>query len=454
MNSSDTFDYLRLDLVYSRKIAIYVVSLACASVFSYYYYRDDLQLEFIAWLTSFAFYFFLRKLSVDFYWKNKSTRDITISQFELINSIICFYGGLLWGTSSILFLTDVPSEKMLIAMTIYAGVCAGATGSNGATLKGNYAFNFALIISAIIGFSLGHSEVKETLIIIFLLYLVGLAFNMQMVNQSIVKNISLRLDKEYLLSEIEESDRKRINTERQALQSSKMAAIGEMASGMAHEINNPLTIIRGNLTLLSRRIKSMNSGNVDDLSETSINRCLENVERIAKTIDSLKKMSKNDKNTNIEEVEISKIVDDAVGFINEKLKCSNIKFYNEVNECKSLLVCNSTSISQILLSLITNAFQLSANKPHGWIKLDYNEDNKFSYFEVSHSSCEVDKDEIKNALNQTSELIQNPLVYNLILAQALSSENQAEIYMKTTMSGYSLVLKISRNQIPSTNVAA
>ncbi len=451
--NSETFNYQRLDLVYSKRVGIYVVSFACASVFTYYYYQESLKFEFIAWLSAFCFYFLLRRISVVFYWRTKSSGEITTSQYELINTIICFYGGLLWGSSSILFLTDVTPEKMIVAMTIYAGICSGATGTNSATLKGNYSFSFALIASALIGFSLGQNDFKETLMTIFGLYLVGLGFSIYSVHQSIIKNISLRLDKERLLADIEEANTKRMNTERQALQSSKMAAIGEMASGMAHEINNPLTIIKGNLTLLSRRIYSLNNEKTDELSQTSINRCNENIQRIVETINSLKRMSRVNDNNMIEPISVDRIVEDAIGFINEKLKCSNIKLHNEIKE-ENVIHCNSVSISQILLGLIMNAYHLSLHKPHAWIRLEYNEDSEFSYFEVSHSACELDKEEILNALNKSSEFKQNPRVYNLTLARSLSHENHSEIYLKTTISGCALVLKVYKKQSQSNLVAA
>ena len=67
-----------------------------------------------------------------------------------------------------------------------------------------------------------------------------------------------------------------------AAQANRMAAIGEMASGIAHEINNPLAIIRGAAETIEMKLKN------ESLDEESL---VKSLQRIISVTDRIKKIS-------------------------------------------------------------------------------------------------------------------------------------------------------------------
>lgn len=442
VHKDETFNFQRLDLVYSPKYGIYIVSLLCAAFFSYYYYRPEAIVKTAVWLTVFCGYVLLRFLSSLHYWQTKSNGRFNYKFYETEYFIISCFGGIIWGASAYLFLPNFPPEKLIIAMTIYAGVCAGAIGSNSSSIYSNLGFNYSLLGSAMISISFYPSSYKYDLLSIFAIFIVGITMSAFSVYKNILRNLLLRMEKENLLAEIDEANTKRIVIERQALQSSKMATIGEMASGMAHEINNPLTIIKGNLTLIKRRTFSLNNEQEDDVVKTSIDRCLNNIERIVKAIESLKKMSQLSLNNPIQEASIESIIQDSLGFIHEKLKCSNIKLTVDIKNPNQVIVCDTIATSQTLLGIISHAFHSCQDKSFAWIYLYAYNDAQSAFFELSTSEVDKDFKIIKDALENNSFDFQNKSkAYNLALCQSMAKKLGGQITI-SEKNNQSLILQV------------
>lgn len=78
------------------------------------------------------------------------------------------------------------------------------------------------------------------------------------------------------------------------IMASKLASLGEMAGGIAHEINNPLTVIRGNTELILSQIKS---GNLEiEAVSVRLKKVLDLVDRIARIITNLRKFARDASN--------------------------------------------------------------------------------------------------------------------------------------------------------------
>src|SRR5690606_568503 len=99
--------------------------------------------------------------------------------------------------------------------------------------------------------------------------------------------------------------------EQKLIQSSKMASLGEMAGGLAHEINNPLTVIHGLAAQLS---KALEAGNAPKEKLTvQAEKVLQTVERIARIIKGLRTFSRNAEDDPMLLCDVRDIIDETLG---------------------------------------------------------------------------------------------------------------------------------------------
>jgi len=148
------------------------------------------------------------------------------------------------------------------------------------------------------------------------------------------------------------SDRKRL--ESQLIQSEKMAAIGQLAAGIAHEIRNPLGIITNALFDLGEIIESNDPDVREDLRIAK-----EEMRRVQEIIVNLLEFSRESR-AEIEPVDINEIARRTLQLMGKSLQSSAIRVAMELAE---LTPCqaNQNAMRQVILNLITNAVQAMPN---------------------------------------------------------------------------------------------
>lgn len=186
----------------------------------------------------------------------------------------------------------------------------------------------------------------------------------------------------------------------QLVQTSKLAALGEMAGGMAHEINNPLAII----ALLTKRIQSLLKKENPDLSQANnfLSEIDETVIRISRIIKGLRNVSRGADDEDVRDVRISEIFDDVFGICSEKFRMSGVtlelKDENRLHHSK--LRCQRVQLSQVLINLIGNGFDAASKESTGsWVSVNLRSDQKNLFIEVSNSGAAITP-EVKSKLFQ------------------------------------------------------
>lgn len=174
-------------------------------------------------------------------------------------------------------------------------------------------------------------------------------------------------------------------TERSAqlLQQSKLSALGEMAAGVAHEINNPLAIITGRVEQISRRMQRHNL-DPQDLKESIL--VIEKTSyRISKIIKSLMDFSRQGHNIPFSEESISNILSEVSILCEEKFRYKGVEFHSDCQE-DFLVKTRGPQISQVLLNLLNNAFDAVEAATHEkWIKITCSKKNNKAHIEVVDS---------------------------------------------------------------------
>jgi PAS domain S-box-containing protein len=148
------------------------------------------------------------------------------------------------------------------------------------------------------------------------------------------------------------SERRRL--EGQLIQSEKMAAVGQLAAGIAHEIRNPLGIITNALYDLGQLVDADN----DDVTE-DLRIAREEMGRVQSIINNLLEFSRESR-AEIEPVNINELLSKTLRLMHKSLQDSDVRVITEfgpLGPCRA----NQNALRQVILNLITNAVQAMPN---------------------------------------------------------------------------------------------
>ncbi len=176
----------------------------------------------------------------------------------------------------------------------------------------------------------------------------------------------------------------RLAEERQrATLSAKLASIGEMAGGVAHEINNPLTIILGQIELFKTTISR---GETDPANMiTAIEKMQQNVTRIARIVDGLLKFARDGAQNAKRDSSVNQMVRDSLSLCDQQVRNHGIDLSVKLLEVDLQIYCREIEISQILMNLVNNSRAAVSRKSGAWIKIEVSADEDFIEFSVSDS---------------------------------------------------------------------
>ncbi|MEC9282347.1 MAG: ATP-binding protein [Bdellovibrionota bacterium] len=177
--------------------------------------------------------------------------------------------------------------------------------------------------------------------------------------------------------------------EAQAQDEARLKSIGEFASGIAHEINNPLAIIDGYAERLLKEARAKSLTNEKavrygiKLSKT--------VTRATNIVDSLRKISRDGRLVEMQIVSLMPIIETSIGILKEKFRKSGVEV-NVLVEDKTYVFCNEVQISQALLNLIGNAFHAVRDLEEKWILVEAVRANSTVQISITDSGNGISED--------------------------------------------------------------
>lgn len=180
-------------------------------------------------------------------------------------------------------------------------------------------------------------------------------------------SLSVRMALHYTKSQIQ------LARERRAAEAkSKLATLGELTSGIAHEINNPLFAIQGASDLLNM-ICSDEKPDIEEIRALCA-QIENNVGRISRTIRSLKAYSRDSTFDPYTPVSVGSIIDDVRELSFRKVsKASlgeNLEFLLDKNISDLIINCRPGEIVQVLLNLVNNSIDAVQASDDPWIRLE------------------------------------------------------------------------------------
>lgn len=194
------------------------------------------------------------------------------------------------------------------------------------------------------------------------------------------------------ISKIKDLERERNELISKMVASSRMASIGEMAGGIAHEINTPLTSITLMVSELKNELMAQSYGSM------KVSGTLANIEktalRISQIIKGLRSFAVDGVNENFGNISLTEIVDLSLGLIEQRIIKKGIALHVVRDKGDFMVLVQKTLVVQAMVNLLMNAIDAVEGQGNPWIeiKVEGTDENGAPGLSVTDSGLGVPKD--------------------------------------------------------------
>jgi two-component system, NtrC family, sensor kinase len=160
----------------------------------------------------------------------------------------------------------------------------------------------------------------------------------------------------YLTREVKKANDQKCHLDQQLIQSQKLAAIGELSAGIAHEINNPLAIMGQETEWIKHLLKGNNlegPGAADELRD-SLQEIVRQVDRCKEITHKLLDFARK-KDPLIQGADVNKLIEDMARLVEKEASQKNIKIVRDYRKDLPRVQTDPPLLRQVILNLLNNA---------------------------------------------------------------------------------------------------
>ena len=226
-------------------------------------------------------------------------------------------------------------------------------------------------------------------------------------------------------------------------QASKMASLGEMASGIAHEINNPLAIISGKA---SQMITLIDSGRATpELLKAAALKINATAMRIAKIISGLRSFSRDTNADPLIPVPARTIIDNTLELSTERFKFGGVNL-EIVGSTDAMLNCREAEISQVVLNLLNNAYDAVINSPEKWVKVVISEGDNQVFIKVMDSGSGIPPEIVEKIMMPfyTTKPIGQGTGLGLSISKGIIESHGGKFYLDSQIKNTTFVISLPK----------
>ena len=185
----------------------------------------------------------------------------------------------------------------------------------------------------------------------------------------------------------------------QLIMAGKLAEVGEMSAGMAHEINNPLQVMMSEITMIKDLFSDCRTGDpvnkeTLDLMADSVDQIGVQINRCSNITQGLLKFARKTESI-ILKINPHEMINEIVAMVEHQAQLKGITIHQEVDPELPEIESDPSQLQQVFLNLLNNAIYAVKDRADGHIRITSELDDKFILLTVADNGCGIDPDQLK-----------------------------------------------------------
>jgi len=215
----------------------------------------------------------------------------------------------------------------------------------------------------------------------------------------------------------------KIALQQQLLTSEKLASIGLLSAGVAHEINTPLTGISSYVQILQKKLSPSPHSQILEKIEAQ-------TERVARIIKNLLNFARNPSDFSFHQMNLKESLQEIISLIDYKLKKMNIKLELELFPLK-LIWAQGERLNQVFINIILNA--IDAMPKGGTLRIELSQNNNQAIIRIQDTGAGIKKQHLPHIFDPffTTKGIGKGTGLGLSISYAIIKEHEGQIIVKS-----------------------
>ena len=198
-----------------------------------------------------------------------------------------------------------------------------------------------------------------------------------------------------LVGRMEVADLERAKMSEQVIEAGKLASIGELAAGIAHEVNNPVAIMVEEAGWIEDLLADDDLGNAENIDE--FKRALTQIKaqgtRCKQITHKLLSFARKT-DSKLSNLHLNELVEEVVSLSQRTARYSNVKIETELDPVLPPMTASPAEVQQVLLNLINNAID-AIGKEGGTITIRTRTENGHTVIDVEDTGCGIPESQIQ-----------------------------------------------------------
>ena len=352
---------MKVELIIRQGSSALVVGFFNVIIFAYAVRHTTGSQNLYLWVAAMVVIAVARLATFRVFQKTRAGTQFNAELWEDLVAAGAFLAAAGWGYASLgIVAPDSLIDEAFLGFVL-AGTTAGAAVAYCTSMRTVLLYLLPATIPYAVRLLGEHEPMQNAMAFMLVMYTALLFMTVSRLKSRLIDALVVNFQKESLVDELK-------TTKDLFSQTAKMAELGKMAAAIAHEINNPLAILRGYNGSLQAKAED-GEVSVEDIKRIT-GKIDSTVVRMAKIVTGLKVFGRDSRSDAFAQVLVEKIVTDTLELCHARFKARAVELRVVPIAADAFLTCQEVQVSQVLLNLLNNALDAVAGEEGAWVQLE------------------------------------------------------------------------------------